>query len=69
MPERHPNVDVHLYQDRHGRWRARINVAIRGVETTLRVPSPESTGYQARLQVLIAVDDALGLQLLAEGWC
>jgi hypothetical protein len=54
-----PNVDVHLYQDRDARWRARLSMSLEGEPSVQYIPEKSAPGLRYRFDVLIEVERRL----------
>lgn len=54
-----PNIDIHVYEDRSGRHRARVDLTHLDAVACIRVPGPEAPGFGSRAACLDAVEHAL----------
>jgi hypothetical protein len=56
---RWPSTEAHIFQDRHGQWRARVCLSIGGQVRMFYVPARTETGAASRLQLLLRVETVL----------
>jgi len=56
---RWPNVDVHLYEDRDSRWRARLQCTLGERAIQRSVPALEEQGFEHRTELYVAIEDHL----------